>query len=99
LRDRFEHKPRFVHVRREHNRRADELGNLALDGKLSPSPAPVGSPAAATDPALPAATLDDRAIACLAGAASAWARGNPRDPLPAAIWRQLRDIVKEEEDR
>jgi ribonuclease HI len=30
----------FVHVRRELNKRADELGNLALDGKLRP----VGEP-------------------------------------------------------
>jgi ribonuclease HI len=30
----------FVHVRRELNKRADELGNLALDGKLRPAGEP-----------------------------------------------------------
>jgi ribonuclease HI len=89
LRDLFEHRPRFVHVRREHNRRADELCNLALDGKL-----PEACPAAADD--APPLTLRDRAVACLAGAAAAWSRGDPHDPVPAAIWEQLLAILREE---
>jgi ribonuclease HI len=93
LRDRFEHRPKFVHVRREQNRRADELCNLALDGEL-PAAAPAVAPEVAAGPA--PLTLRDRAIACLAGAATAWARGNPDDPPPALIWEQLRDLLREE---
>lgn len=89
--DRFGDRPKFVHVRREQNRRADELCNLALDGKL---PAAGVGPDVAAAPAPP--PLRDRAIACLTGAATAWARGNPDDPPPALVWDQLRDILREE---
>jgi ribonuclease HI len=93
LRDSFEHRPRFVHVRRELNARADALCNQALDGRCGPVavPAPpVRSPAAPHD------RLGAEAVACLRAAAAAWARGNPNDPPPEAVWEQLVSILEEE---
>jgi ribonuclease HI len=96
LRDRFEQRPQFVHVRRELNRRADELGNLALDGKL-PAATPAVSPDVGADPsAPPPLTVHDRALAYLTAAALTWAQGNPHTPTPAAVWEQLLDILREE---
>jgi hypothetical protein len=94
LADRFEHPPRFVHVRRALNARADELCNLALDGLLpedgaAPAEAP---PAAADGPA----KLRDRALACLNRAAGSWARGDAGDPPPEAVWDELVAILREE---
>jgi ribonuclease HI len=93
LRDRFEHRPQFVHVRRALNRRADELCNLALDGKL-----PGAAPADEDAPTLlePATTVRDRAVACLRRAAAAWARGNADDPRPEAVWEDLLEIIGED---
>jgi ribonuclease HI len=91
LADRFEQPPRFVHVRRALNARADELCNLALDGCL-PSGEAAAAPAEANGPA----GLRERAVACLGRAAAAWARGNAGDPAPAAVWEELCAILKEE---
>src|SRR6476646_3244951 len=58
----------IAHVRREQNKRADALGNLALDGKLGKgSPAPVASsspsPApAASVPRAPKSSITDVAV-------------------------------------
>jgi ribonuclease HI len=94
LRDQFEHRPQFIHVRREQNRRADELGNLALDGKFSSGTAPAVRQR--LDPADAPLTLREQAIACLNGAATAWARGNPDDPPPAIVWEQLKVLLEGE---
>jgi ribonuclease HI len=91
--DRFDERPRIVHVRREQNSRADELCNLALDGKYRtvrrPPPPPAAAPAER-------ATPRERGVACLRAAAAAWARGNPTDPSPESVWQQLCAILKEE---
>src|SRR5262249_16668080 len=92
LRDSFQHKPRFVHVRRELNARADALCNEALDGRRQSTPAPA-------QPSLPSAPQDRlgaEAVACLRAAAAAWARGNANDPPPEAVWEQLVSILEEE---
>jgi ribonuclease HI/probable phosphoglycerate mutase len=99
LADRFEQPPRFVHVRRAQNARADELCNLALDGRLGS-----GEPEAVAEAPRPAApdaangspALHDRAIACLRRAAAAWARGDAGAPAPVAIWDELLTILEEE---
>jgi hypothetical protein len=49
---------------------------------------PQSAPVANTD------GLNAQAVACLRAAAVAWSGGNPNDPEPAAIWRQLRDLIK-----
>ena len=89
LADRFEQPPRFVHVRRAQNARADELCNLALDGRLGSSE-PEAPPPAAPD------AVHDRAVACLRRAAAAWARGDAGAPAPVAIWDELLTILEEE---
>jgi ribonuclease HI/probable phosphoglycerate mutase len=93
LADRFAHRPRFVHVRRALNARADELCNLALDGCLTPP-----EPAAAAEAPPPEApeSLRDRAVACLRRAAASWARGNAGDPAPEAVWDELLALLDEE---
>jgi ribonuclease HI len=89
LADRFDHPPRFVHVRRALNARADELCNLALDGLLPECGPP---PAAADGPT----GLRDRAVACLSRAARSWARGDAGDPAPEAVWDELVAILRDE---
>jgi ribonuclease HI len=93
LRDRFAQRPRFVHVRRAQNSRADELCNEALDGLRQPSALP---PQEAPGNGAGPETLRNRAIACLGAAAAAWARGNPNDPPPEVVWEQLQGILEEQ---
>jgi ribonuclease HI len=84
------------HVRREQNKRADELCNIVLDG-AKPKPASPSNPAKPSTPAK--AVTDDAvrqdAIACLASAANAWAT-HGLTTLPAeAVWEQLWSILEE----
>jgi ribonuclease HI len=91
LADRFEHAPRFVHVRRGLNARADQLCNEALDGRCR-----AGAPRPAAAPAARKEGVAEQAVACLAAAAASWARGNPDDPPPRMVWEQLWSILEEE---
>jgi ribonuclease HI len=90
LAGRFTRPVTFRHVRREQNRRADELCNEALDG-LRDSTRMI-NPAKRSSPP-PAAGLDIEALACLRAAAAAWARGNPQEPSPEEVWRQLTALL------
>jgi ribonuclease HI len=94
LTDRFAYRPRFVHVRRALNARADALCNEALDGQRG------AKRTAATPPPHATVTTRDRwheeAVACLRAAAAAWARGNAADPPPEAVWDQLLSILEED---
>jgi ribonuclease HI len=73
----------FKHVRREHNRRADELCNEALDGLREPSPLLDGQRAVAPEPAGP--SFRDEVIECLEQAEV--------KPDAESVWRQLLDIL------
>jgi ribonuclease HI len=42
-------------------------------------------------------TIHDRAVALLGGAAAAWARGDASNPAPAEVWRQLWQMVAEQD--
>src|SRR6266849_2872066 len=96
LSDRFQQPVTFRHVRREYNRRADELCNEALDGlrsssrptvSVKPVPSVASEPASApTQKREAEGSLQEQALACLRGAAAAWARGNPCDPAPEEVW-------------
>jgi ribonuclease HI len=86
LKDQFRHPVKFVHVRREKNGRADELCNEVLDGRRRPPPAPRMAAAEMT--------LHQRAVWCLNEAAEKWAQGNPNDPSPAAVWRELWSLIQ-----
>jgi ribonuclease HI len=96
------------HIRRAQNKHADQLYNEALDGKRSPQHEPAlraelavhsaEKPAQAM-PAASADGLNAQAIACLRAAADSWSRGDPHNPEPAAVWRQLRDLIKRRKDK
>src|SRR5262249_5037929 len=68
----------WEHVRREQNRRADELCNLVLDGRWDEDDIPPPSPANGP-------TLDDEVLACLR-------RGGAENA--AALWRDLKAILQ-----
>jgi len=94
----------FRHVRREQNRRADELCNLALDGAASPKrkrPESVTPHAPTTHVsghrkmvALPAHSREE-VLDCLRSVACAWSAGNPNHPRPEEVWDQLWSILEE----
>ena len=100
LRDRFDKPVTFRHVRREHNRRADQLCNEALDGlrsstrTASAARAPVPPPPApALSPPAGVVGLHEEAVACLQAAAAAWAGGGS-DPTAEDVWRQLTALLR-----
>ena len=96
------------HVPRAQNKHADQLYNEALDGKRSPQHEPAlraelaahsAAKPSAPAPAPSADGLNAQAVACLRAAAIAWARGDPHNPEPAVVWRQLRDLIKRRKDK
>ncbi len=103
LRKRFEDVT-ITHVRREQNKRADAIGNDALDGKprkrgAAPEPAvlPVVGEHA---PRPPATNADDSAlradaVRCLADAAKYWAAHGAAGLPPEAVWEQLWSLLDE----
>jgi len=75
----------YQHVRREQNKRADELCNEALDGRRRPAPVgEVGSED--SDPVIGPFTLEDEVLAYL-GLADA-------QPSPEVVWRGLVALLK-----
>ena len=110
LRKQFE-KVTITHVRREQNKRADAIGNEALDGR----PRKRGQAAAPDEPAAPRSgaptapkvaarppksNVDDStvrvdAIQCLADAARHWAANGVAGLPPEAVWEQLWSLLDE----
>ncbi len=83
----------LTHVRREQNKRADELCNIALDD---------GKPKAAARPkkeregaSIGAGTVRDDCIACLQAAKNAWSAHNPHAPSPEQLWDQLWSVLED----
>jgi ribonuclease HI len=83
---------RIQHVRREQNKRADELCNLALDGG-KPKPRAAKKSAGGTAPNADAVRED--CITCIAVAKSAWAAHDAGAPTAAQLWEQLWSILEE----
>ena len=86
----------IAHVRREFNKRADALGNLALDGKLGKGKSPVEAKA----PKPPKTHVSDTAIRedaliILRSAAQAWASRGLGAVPPELIWEQLWSVLEE----
>lgn len=107
LRKQFE-KVTLTHVRREKNKRADEIGNDALDGKprkrgqpFVEAPAPEAARGSANSaPKAPKASVDDSAVRadalqCLADAARHWAANGVTGLPPEAVWEQLWSLLDE----
>ncbi|MDY3553057.1 reverse transcriptase-like protein [Gemmata sp. JC717] len=93
----------ITHVRREQNKRADAIGNEALDGrprKRGQSPLPAHSPlpddGAGTRPS-PASDAPVRAdaVQCLTDAANHWAAKGLKGLPPEAVWEQLWSLLEE----
>jgi ribonuclease HI len=89
----------YQHVRREQNKRADELCNEALDGATSrerkrseASKSPVAR--APGSSALPDAVREE-ILDCLRSVACVWSAGNPNHPRPEEVWDQLWSILEE----
>ena len=100
----------ITHVRREQNKRADAIGNDALDGRprrrgepfVEESPAACGreGAGAATLPRQPKASVGDSAvradaIQCLADAARHWSASGVSGLPPEAVWEQLWSLLDE----
>jgi ribonuclease HI len=81
------------HVRREQNKRADELCNLALDGQKKKLAAGPKLPKAPAGTVGDAAVRDD-CLECLRSARACWHKG---DVVPSAeiVWDQLWSILQE----
>jgi len=110
LRKQFE-KVTITHVRREQNKRADLIGNDALDGRPrrrgEPPPPDEPTPVThtregttTTKPRPPKANVDDSAvradaIQCLADAARHWAANGVTGLPPEAVWEQLWSLLDE----
>jgi len=109
LRRQFD-KVTITHVRREQNKRADLIGNEALDGRprRRGEPPPLEEPTAtrdperagATKPSAPKVNVDDNAvrsdaIRCLADAAKHWAAHGVGGLPPEAVWEQLWSLLDE----
>jgi len=82
------------HVRREENKRADELCNEALDGQ-KPKKQPTDKP----QPKKPKVQVGDGnvrddCIECLKSAKACWSRGESM-PSPELVWDQLWSILEE----
>jgi ribonuclease HI len=98
----------IAHVRREKNKRADEIGNDALDGRPRRRGQPVvdeprAASAGAVSPARPkppAATVTDGAVrddalAILLSAAQAWAAKGVAAVPVSAVWEQLWSVLED----
>ncbi|HXG12679.1 MAG TPA: ribonuclease HI family protein [Gemmataceae bacterium] len=87
----------FRHVPRSQNSRADQLCNEVLDGRRQPATA--AEVEEESDPPPNGRgqrdTLREQALGCLRAAAAAWARGNPSDPAPDAVWDQLCGLLQD----
>ena len=86
------------HIRREQNRRADELCNNVLDGRPPTAHRQTGRPQAATHPRKPPAAglrprVEDDALTCLQASIQAWKTGS--GPSPEQVWDQLWSIIEE----
>ena len=87
---------KFQHIRREFNKRADELCNIALDhaekAKRSASVPKVNKGQVAT---VNDSVVRAEAVECLENAARSWAQGNSNNPPVEAVWDQLWSILEE----
>ncbi|HEX3147087.1 MAG TPA: ribonuclease HI family protein [Gemmataceae bacterium] len=87
----------LTHVRREQNKRADELCNIALDGAKPKKPTATRTDK--TPAKKPAATVGDGrvredALECLRSARGVWSRGESV-PSPELVWDQIWSILEE----
>lgn len=92
LRGRFE-SVSIDHVRREQNRRADELCNEVLDGK--PSASTGGKRHSAKAVTARVSAVREEGLLCLRSAAQAWKQGDANAPTAEQVWDQLWSIFED----
>ena len=80
------------HVRREQNKRADQLCNQALDGKLDDDVYTSEKPAARRPAAKPN-PLRKELLTLLRDTADAWGEGKPVAPRPEEVLQRVLDIL------
>ena len=87
----------LTHVRREHNKRADELCNISLDGdKPKAAPKPKAKPKKEPSHAKSdASAVREDCIACLQAAKNAWSAHSPHAPTAEQIWDQLWSVLED----
>ena len=81
-------KVQVLHVRREENKRADELCNEALDGQRKFSGAGLTEQEQAAED-----QLREAALAYLHSAAETWGEGKKSALTPEVVWAELRQLV------
>jgi ribonuclease HI len=90
----------YHHIRREQNKRADELCNEALDGAAGISHSgkkthkSTNAASRSRRPQLAEGVRED-ILDCLRSVACAWSAGNPNVPRPEDVWEQLWTILEE----
>lgn len=99
LRKQF-NKMTLSHVRREHNKRADELGNIALDAEKKKNAPPTETKPNDSKPKEQSAPVSDQrvrpdALVILETAAASWAANGPMVPPVELIWDQLWYLLEE----
>lgn len=96
LQRQFEH-VRLTHVRREQNKRADELCNIVLDGE-KPKKSVASSSNKSSQQKAQGLVSDGRVredcLECLHSARACWSRGEAL-PSPEMLWDQLWSILEE----
>lgn len=87
---------KYQHVRREFNKRADELCNIALD-REEKAKRTASAPKSNRGPVVSVndATVRADAVEVLENAARSWAKGNAENPPVEAVWEQLWSILEE----
>ncbi len=85
----------FTHVRREQNKRADELCNIVLDAQKPKKP-PGSTSQTKSQPSKQVGDgrVRDDCLECLKSAKACWARGEGM-PSPELLWDQLWSILEE----
>jgi ribonuclease HI len=93
----------YEHVRREQNRRADQLCNEALDGKRKAAKMHDAGELPSSTPPPPPKIMGDalrqEAVRCLRAAAAAWSIGNPDNPDPEEVWDRIWELVNQHSQR
>lgn len=88
------------HIRREQNKRADELCNIAMDAVEKKTKTANTSTSQATQTKLPKKTVTDAkvredAVMCLLTAAQAWSTDGLTQLQPEMVWDQLWSLLEE----
>jgi len=82
----------ITHVRRENNKRADELCNICLDAGKAKGPAAKSD---APTSGVSLATVREDCIASLESIRAAWAARDPHAPTAEQVWEQLWSILED----